>query len=203
MASDQYDYIIAVTTKSQGWFCGGPAGLPTAQCELLLWFCSRPTVGFHNFNLRIYNLRVSNPNKLIAGVFLTRCRISMCQGLGPTKTMEFRKSTVFPLLRVGPMLQKEQKMVYDHYYCIYLYTHTHYIYIYIYMCIICIYTQLHMVSLWMKAGRPQLGVTADVPWHQYLHILLWHIHIYIYIYTHIHTCIHTHILLWLWLSIFV
>ena len=35
-------------------------------------------VGFHNFNLRIFNLRVSNPNKLIVDVFLTRCRISMC-----------------------------------------------------------------------------------------------------------------------------
>ena len=43
------------------------------------------TVGFHNFNLRIFNLRVSNPNKLIVEVFLTRCRISMCQGLGPKK----------------------------------------------------------------------------------------------------------------------
>ena len=42
-------------------------------------------VGFHNFNLRILNLRVSNPNKLIVDVFLTRCRISMCQGLGPKK----------------------------------------------------------------------------------------------------------------------
>ena len=44
-----------------------------------------PTVGFHNFNLRIFNLRVSNPNKLIVDAFLTRCRISMCQGLGPKK----------------------------------------------------------------------------------------------------------------------
>ena len=26
------------------------------------------TVGFHNFNLRIFNLRVSNPNKLIVDV---------------------------------------------------------------------------------------------------------------------------------------
>ena len=43
------------------------------------------TVGFHNFNLRNFNLRVSNPNKLIVDVFLTRCRISMCQGLGPKK----------------------------------------------------------------------------------------------------------------------
>ena len=43
------------------------------------------TVGFHNFNLRIFNLRVSNPDKFIVDVLLTRCRISMCQGLGPTK----------------------------------------------------------------------------------------------------------------------
>ena len=28
-----------------------------------------PTVGFHNFNLRIFNLRVSKPNKLIVDVF--------------------------------------------------------------------------------------------------------------------------------------
>ena len=42
-------------------------------------------VGFHNFNLRISNLRVSNPNKLIVDAFLTRCRISMCQGLGQKK----------------------------------------------------------------------------------------------------------------------
>ena len=37
-------------------------------------FASRPrdylTVGFHNFNLRIFDLRVSNPNKLIVDVFL-------------------------------------------------------------------------------------------------------------------------------------
>ena len=46
---------------------------------------SRFTVGFHNFNLRIFNLRVLNPNKLIVDVFLTRCRISKCQGLGPKK----------------------------------------------------------------------------------------------------------------------
>ena len=26
-------------------------------------------VGFHNFNLRIFNLRVSNPNKLIVNIF--------------------------------------------------------------------------------------------------------------------------------------
>ena len=46
---------------------------------------SESTVGFHNSNLRIVNLRFSNRNKLIVDVFLTRCRISMCQGLGPKK----------------------------------------------------------------------------------------------------------------------
>ena len=55
------------------------------------------TVAFHDFNLRIFNLRVSNPNKLIVDVLLTRCRISMCQGLGPKKTMKFRKSTVMQI----------------------------------------------------------------------------------------------------------
>ena len=50
------------------------------------------TVGFHNFNLRIFNLRVSNPNKSIVDVFLTRCRISMCQGLGPTKHDEISET---------------------------------------------------------------------------------------------------------------
>ena len=31
-------------------------------------------------------MRVSNPSKLIVdGFFLTRCRISVCQGLGPNK----------------------------------------------------------------------------------------------------------------------
>ena len=43
------------------------------------------TVCFHNFNLQIFNLRVSNPKKSIVDAFLTRCRISMCQGLGPRK----------------------------------------------------------------------------------------------------------------------
>ena len=36
------------------------------------------TPGFHNFNLRIFDLRVSNPNKFIVNAFSTRCRISMC-----------------------------------------------------------------------------------------------------------------------------
>ena len=65
------------------------------------------TVGFHNFNLRIFNLRVSNPNKLIVDVFLTRCRISMCQGPGPKKHDEISeidriKMAAAPAARSSP-----------------------------------------------------------------------------------------------------
>ena len=115
---------------------------------------SRISVGFHNFNLRIFNLRVSNPNKLIVDVFLTLCRISMCQGLGPTKnTMTFRKSTV---LGAPPTSISLSLSLYIYIYiyvslslslyiyiCIYVYIYIYmydnnsyisiYIYIYIYM----------------------------------------------------------------------
>ena len=70
-------------------------------CYVMLYYCIvshlyihiyiyviMKTVGFHNFNLRFFNSRVSNPNKFIVDVFLTRCRISMCQGLGPNKNDE-------------------------------------------------------------------------------------------------------------------
>ena len=59
------------------------------------------TVGFHNFNLRIFNLRVSNPDKLIVDIlFLTRCRISMCQGLSQQKHDEISE---IDRTRVGRM----------------------------------------------------------------------------------------------------
>ena len=54
------------------------------------------TVGFHNFNLRIFNLRVSNPNKLIVDVFFDTMSDFNVPGSRPSKnTMKFRKSTVF------------------------------------------------------------------------------------------------------------
>ena len=59
------------------WQAAGCPLLPGRSCH---------TVGFHNLNLLIVNLKVSNPNKLIVDAFLT---ISMCQGLGPTKYDEF------------------------------------------------------------------------------------------------------------------
>ena len=82
--------------------------------------------GFHDFNLRISNLRVSNPNKLIVDVFLTRCRISMCQSLGPKKHDEIYE------------IDSLYRYIYTQYgiqYYIYIYIYNMYTisYIYIYM----------------------------------------------------------------------
>ena len=44
------------------------------------------TVGFHNFNLRNFNLRVSNPNKLIVGVFCDTMSDFNVPGSQPKKT---------------------------------------------------------------------------------------------------------------------
>ena len=44
------------------------------------------TVGFHNFNLRIFNLRVSNPNKLIVDVFVDTMSDFNVPGSRPKKT---------------------------------------------------------------------------------------------------------------------
>ena len=60
---------------------------------------SRPrtsfTVGFQNFDLRIFNLRVSNPNKLIVDVFVDTMSDFNVPGSRPNKnTMKFQKSTV-------------------------------------------------------------------------------------------------------------
>ena len=52
-------------------------------------------VGFHNFNLIIFNLRVSNPNKSIVDVFVDAMSDFNVPGSRPNKnTMKFRKSTV-------------------------------------------------------------------------------------------------------------
>ena len=51
-------------------------------------------VGFHDFNLRIFNLRVSNPNKLIVDVFVDTMSAFNAPGSRPKKTIKFRKSTV-------------------------------------------------------------------------------------------------------------
>ena len=113
------------------------------------------TVGFHNFNLRIFNLRVSNPSKLIVDVFLTRCRISMCQGLGQKKRDEISEiDRIFPITRnlaSRPWPESNRQKIrryvciylcislslslyiYIYIYCIYIYIYNVYIYIYIYI----------------------------------------------------------------------
>ena len=85
------DIVVCVALGVDMFDCARPSSRKPATYPPDFVF-ARSTVGFHNFNLPIFNLRVSNPNKLIVDVFLTRCRISMCQGLGPKNT-KFRKST--------------------------------------------------------------------------------------------------------------
>ena len=45
------------------------------------------TVGFHNVNLRIFNLRVSNPNKSIVDVFFDTMSDFNVPGSRPKKTL--------------------------------------------------------------------------------------------------------------------
>ena len=53
------------------------------------------TVDFHNFNLRIFNLRVSNLNKLIVDVFFWHDVEFQCARVSAQKnTMKFRTSTI-------------------------------------------------------------------------------------------------------------
>ena len=147
-----------------------PVEHSTGRVELEQSVTEEGTVGFHNFNLRIVNLRVSNPNKLMVDICSTRCRISMCQGLGPkTNTMKFRKSTVgsaavlrhrrvrfcgrmwmWRCLYVSLSLSLYLSIYLSIfiYNCVYIYIYTHmciciYIYIYIYI-MICVYVCTQM-----------------------------------------------------------
>ena len=55
------------------------------HCETVL-VLDHPTVGFHNFNLRIFNVRVSNPTKLIVDVFFDTMSDFNVPGSRPKKT---------------------------------------------------------------------------------------------------------------------
>ena len=65
---------------------------PSASLASLAMFL---TVAFHNFNLRNFNLRVSDPSKLIVDVFFDTMSDFNVPGSRPNKnTMKFRKPTV-------------------------------------------------------------------------------------------------------------
>ena len=75
-----YIYIYIYIPFSRCPF-SGPADPPSAYEPPQV--C---TVGFHNFNLRIFNLRVSNPNKLIVDVFVDAMSDFNVPGSRPKKT---------------------------------------------------------------------------------------------------------------------
>ena len=136
------------------------------------------TVGFHNFNLRIFNLRVSNPNKLIVDVFLTRCRISMCQDLGPKKHDEIseidRRLFCKGLLCFNTMPCRHMRLL--------------------------VHFSLAPTSMntqFEDPEPPRLNKVIRAPPQTHLSLSLYiyiymymYIYIYIYIYTHTHTLMH-------------
>ena len=129
--------------------------------------CGGRTVGFHNFNLRIFNLRVSNQNKLIVDVFLTRCRISLFQGLGPKKhddilktdrsrrgRLSWRVGDGSGLARGGGSKLASEGHTYMYvcmYVCIYIYIYMYvcmYVCMYVYVCIY-IYIYVYIISYYI------------------------------------------------------
>ena len=61
-----------------------------------------PTVGFHNLNLRIFNLRVSNPNKIIVDVFVDTMSDFNVPGSRPKKHDETSEIDVLRLFIATP-----------------------------------------------------------------------------------------------------
>ena len=68
-----YHSVLVITSCADFYRAGWPQ--PIAR-----------TVGFHNFNLRIFNLRVSNPNKSIVDVFVDTMSDFNVPGSRPKKT---------------------------------------------------------------------------------------------------------------------
>ena len=65
------NYSLRNSPQNFHHHCADKCQNPGSRNSLAPSAGSAGTVGFHNFNLRIFNLRVSNPNKLIVDVFLT------------------------------------------------------------------------------------------------------------------------------------
>ena len=107
-----------------------------ANLEILSLKIDR-TVGFHNFNIRIFNSRVSNPNKLIVDVFWHDVGFQCARVSAKENTMKFRKPTV-PLLWDGDkgLSRHPYHWYHYHYYCYYYYYYYyyyHYYYLYYYL----------------------------------------------------------------------
>ena len=142
------------------------------------------TVGFHNFNLRIFNSRVSNPDKLTVEFFLTRCRISMCQGLGPQKHDEISEidritisMTMTMTMTITITITITITTAMNYWYYVYVCMH---IYIYIYICIyIYMYREREMCFMYYHYHYCYYMCRTGI------HNLYYIIYIYIYILYHI------------------
>ena len=75
----------------------------------------RLTVGFHNFNLRIFNLTVSNPSKLIVDdVFDTMSYFNVPESRPNKNTTKFRKSAVQKLSTNNTANKTNNNTYHDH-----------------------------------------------------------------------------------------
>ena len=77
--------VIVIVVSSRRRPRRGASTAPRSRCPQSSP-AAPPTVGFHNFNLRIFNLRVSNPNKLIVDVVFDTMSDFNVPGSRPKKT---------------------------------------------------------------------------------------------------------------------
>ena len=80
-----YIYIFVWWPQSMGTG-RDPRSAPGPTIIIMIITISSSTVGFHNFNLRNFNLRVSNTNKLIVDVFVDTMSDFNVPGSRPRKT---------------------------------------------------------------------------------------------------------------------
>ena len=147
----------------------GSAGASAGLIVVKAWRGS--AVGFHNFNLQTFNLRVSNPNKLIVDVFWHDVGFQCARVSAQKNTMKFRKSTVCWTagLRWHERSETHREVACMLYgirihvcMCICIFTCVYiYIYIYIHTCVyiyiyICIYIYIYnclCVCVWLDQTR--------------------------------------------------
>ena len=134
-------------------------------------------VGFHNFNLRIVNLRVSNPKNTYVAYVSVLSRISNCQSLGRKNKHELLKTdrmstTSYYMLGAAPIGGNQTQLEKDGhpgvgsgepipitmytYVCIYIYIYM-YMYMYMYMCM---YTYIYIYIYIYMCARTLLAIQA-------------------------------------------
>ena len=131
------------------------------------------TVGFHNFNLRIFNLRVSNPSKLIVDVFWHDVGFQCARVSAQKNTMKFRKPAVCVLSGLHASI------------CLWVPTR-HFMQSSGVLIIIKSHISLLPIRRVSEADTLDRGPSGTLEWATVTYVHDIYIYIYIYIYTHIY-----------------